>query len=239
MSSKTGSNPFSPRSPSNGTCWRTTRPGEATKARSGQEKVGIELYSSDYLRKLYAAFRKGGVEALVDSLSKSGNRTSQFRPEEQALLMEIVTDSFLTTEQKSIKAMALRARSASRKTWNRDTVFRVIDDIETLETPPQQLGSVRRHGHVAVGQGNITSVPTRCAARKKTRGIVLVEAAGGGKTTSIRKVLADAPCLKENPETGQPRYLEIQVPSPATLKSVGLEILQATGMTGLSERTTA
>ena len=88
-------------------------------------------------------------------------------------------------------------------------------------------------------QGNITPVPTRCAARKETRGIMLVEAAGGGKTTSIRKVLADAPFLKENPETGQPRYLEIQVPSPATLKSVGLEILQATGMTGISERTTA
>ena len=58
-------------------------------------------------------------------------------------------------------------------------------------------------------QGNITPVPTRCAARKETRGVMLVEAAGGGKTTSIRKVLADAPFLKENPETGQPRYLEI------------------------------
>ena len=81
--------------------------GKATKARGGQKKVSIELYSSDYLRKLYAAFRKGGVEALVDSLSKSGNRTSQFRPEEQALLMEIVTGSYLTTERKSIKATVI------------------------------------------------------------------------------------------------------------------------------------
>ena len=88
-------------------------------------------------------------------------------------------------------------------------------------------------------EGNTTPVPTRYAAGKETRGIVVVEAAGGGKTTSIRKVLADAPFLQENPETGQPRYLEIQVPNPATLKSVGLAILHATGMTGVSEKTTS
>lgn len=87
-------------------------------------------------------------------------------------------------------------------------------------------------------EGNTTPVPTRYAGGKETRGIALVEAAGGGKTTSIRKVLADAPFLQENPETGQPRYLEIQVPNPATLKSVGLAILEATGMSGVSERTT-
>jgi hypothetical protein len=88
-------------------------------------------------------------------------------------------------------------------------------------------------------EGNTTPVPTRYAAGKETRGIAFVEAAGGGKTTSIRKVLADAPFLQENPETGEPRYLEIQVPNPATLKSVGLAILEATGMSGASERTTA
>ena len=45
--------------------------GKTAKTRGGKKKVSIELYSSDYLRKRYAAFRKGGVEALVDKLSKS------------------------------------------------------------------------------------------------------------------------------------------------------------------------
>ena len=87
-------------------------------------------------------------------------------------------------------------------------------------------------------EGNITSVPTRYTDEHETHGIMFVEAAGGGKTTTIRKTLAKTPFLKENAQTGQRRYLEIQVPSPATLKSVGLAILQATGMSGISVKTT-
>jgi len=101
-----------------------------------------------------------------------------------------------------------------------------------LERHLTRLFAVDKHG-------NTTHLPTRYAAGKETRGIVLVEAAGGGKTTSLRKVLANTSFLQENPETGQPRYLEIQVPNPATLKSVGLAILEATGMTGTYEKTTA
>ncbi|SEL05040.1 TniB protein, partial [Roseovarius nanhaiticus] len=48
----------------------------------------------------------------------------------------------------------------------------------------------------------------------------------------------EAEFLAQNPETGEPRYLEIQVPSPATLKSVGFAILAALGLEGLSPKTT-
>lgn len=89
------------------------------------------------------------------------------------------------------------------------------------------------------GNGQITAVPCRFTADQETRGITVIEASGGGKTTSIRKALMELEVLGLNPDTGMPRYLQIQVPSPATLKSVGLAILQATGMTGVTERATA
>ncbi|WP_172982818.1 Mu transposase C-terminal domain-containing protein [Roseovarius bejariae] len=64
----------------------------------------VGLFSADYLRKLFARYKNEGVAALADDLSKSGNRTSPFRPEEQALLTDIVNGSYLTPERKSIKA---------------------------------------------------------------------------------------------------------------------------------------
>ncbi len=84
--------------------------------------------------------------------------------------------------------------------------------------------------------GNTTHEPCRYTGGTETRGIAVIEAAGGGKTTAIRKVLHEAEFLAFNPITGMPRYLEIHVPSPATNKSVGLAILEATGMEGVTER---
>jgi putative transposase len=72
--------------------------------RGGVTKDGVKLYSSDYLRKLYADYQAHGLPALADDLAKCGNRTSALRPEEQALLMDIIKSSYLTPERKSIKA---------------------------------------------------------------------------------------------------------------------------------------
>ncbi|WP_160321419.1 TniB family NTP-binding protein [Roseovarius atlanticus] len=80
----------------------------------------------------------------------------------------------------------------------------------------------------------MTAEPCRFTADKETRGIAVIEAAGGGKTIAIRTVLQSTSALQKNPETGLPRSLEIQTPSPATHKSVGLAILEATGMSGVS-----
>ena len=61
-----------------------------------------------------------------------------------------------------------------------------------------------------------------------TRGIMLVEGAGGGKTSLIHNTLSNHPALQsDDPE--RPFWLGVRVPSPATMKSLGLEILRATG----------
>ncbi len=84
--------------------------------------------------------------------------------------------------------------------------------------------------------GELTPVPCRYTAGQETRGIILIEEPGGGKTTAVRTILREANFLAQNPETGEPRYLEIQVPSPATLKSVGLAILAALGVEHVASR---
>lgn len=88
-------------------------------------------------------------------------------------------------------------------------------------------------------EGNLCAVPYRDVGEMETGGIVFIEASGGGKTSSISKALRETEVLKLNPDTKMPRYLQLQVPSPATLKSVGLAILDATRLTGVTERTTA
>lgn len=87
-------------------------------------------------------------------------------------------------------------------------------------------------------EGKLSAVPCRFTNDQETRGIALIEASGGGKTTSIRRALLETDVLGINPKTDLPRYLQIQVPSPATLKSVGVAILKATGLTGVTERAT-
>ncbi|SHF02210.1 TniB protein [Ruegeria intermedia] len=78
--------------------------------------------------------------------------------------------------------------------------------------------------------GQPTAVPCRFTGEKETRGIAVIEPAGGGKTTAIRRVLEASTALSRNPSTGQPRFLALEVPSPATLKGVGATILGALGM---------
>lgn len=87
--------------------------------------------------------------------------------------------------------------------------------------------------------GAPTAVPTRFAGGLETRGIIVVEPAGGGKTTAIQRALKSMEELQEHPEFGVPRYVQLQVPSPASLKSVGIAILAATGLNGVTEKATA
>lgn len=87
------------------------------------------------------------------------------------------------------------------------------------------------------GTANLACAPAKFTAALETRGVLVIEPSGGGKTTAIRRVLEGTEALGINPETQMPRYLQIQVPSPATLKSVGLAILEATGMYNVKEKT--
>lgn len=74
------------------------------KRKSGKTTEGVLLPHPSTLRKSVAGFRKEGMAHLVDSLACSGNRSSFFRPEEDALLMETIISSYLTLERKTIKA---------------------------------------------------------------------------------------------------------------------------------------
>ena len=80
-------------------------------------------------------------------------------------------------------------------------------------------------------------VPVRHAGGLELRGMALIDGPGGGKTTCIRRALATDPAL--SPPWGAPGHLHAQVPSPATLKSLGLEILKATGFGDVAERAAA
>ncbi|MBN2906679.1 MAG: TniB family NTP-binding protein [Rhodobacteraceae bacterium] len=76
--------------------------------------------------------------------------------------------------------------------------------------------------------GNLTPVPVTFTATGETRGIALVEGPGGGKTSLIDHVLSNHPALQSDDPTRRP-VLSVRVPSPATVKSIGFEILRQSG----------
>lgn len=84
--------------------------------------------------------------------------------------------------------------------------------------------------------GKLSHVPARSADNSETRGVILIEGSGGGKTTAIRKSLKSFEALAENPETGLPRYIEVRVESPATMKSLAKNILGELGTGEISDR---
>lgn len=86
--------------------------------------------------------------------------------------------------------------------------------------------------------GELIPAPARYSGNE-ARGVMVIEGSGGGKTTAIKSVLSDIDILAPNSETGEPRCLSLDVPSPATLKSVGVAILEASGMSGVSDNATA
>jgi hypothetical protein len=117
------------------------------------------------------------------------------------------------------------------------TVAAQIQKLRKIYIPTERDHELKKHLYRLFevdSHGELTSVPCRFTAGQETRGVILIEEPGGGKTTAVRTILRDAKFLAQNPETGEPRYLEIQVPSPATLKSVGLAILSALGVEHVS-----
>lgn len=82
--------------------------------------------------------------------------------------------------------------------------------------------------------GALMPEPVRFTGGAETRGIVVTDEPGGGKTTVLRHVLANHPAL--GPAAGPARYLTVPVFSPATLKSFGCEILRRTSYEDISER---
>ena len=95
---------------------------------------------------------------------------------------------------------------------------KLVQSLRDMHVPNERTHAVQKHLHRLLqvdDEGRLTAEPCRFTADKETRGIAVIEAAGGGKTTAIRTVLQSTSALKMNPETGHPRYLEIQIPSPS------------------------
>ncbi|MBD9529696.1 TniB family NTP-binding protein [Paracoccus sp. PAR01] len=83
--------------------------------------------------------------------------------------------------------------------------------------------------------GNLTAEAVRFSATSETRGILVVDGPGGGKSTMVARHLSRLPALQTGPQ-GIPAWLGVSVPSPATFKSMGFEILRRSGYPNVSER---
>lgn len=88
-------------------------------------------------------------------------------------------------------------------------------------------------------EGTYVPEPVRFTGNSETRGVAFIEPSGGGKTSTISRALSKHPALSAKPGETWARYLRIQVPSPATLKSLGREVLVATGLPEVSSKSTA
>lgn len=69
----------------------------------------------------------------------------------------------------------------------------------------------------------------------EVHGLGISDASGGGKTHIIHSCLTKHPALGAGVD-GQARFLHVTVPSPATLKSLGCEVLRVSGYPEISER---
>jgi hypothetical protein len=83
--------------------------------------------------------------------------------------------------------------------------------------------------------GQLRAVPVTFNAAGDTHGIAISDGPGGGKTTLVKRGLATHPALQPTDARPMP-VLYVRVPSPATLKSLGIAILRATGYGSVSER---
>jgi hypothetical protein len=87
---------------------------------------------------------------------------------------------------------------------------------------------------VARDDGSLTLDPLRYGSESEgdTRGIIVTAPSGAGKTrlvgAALDQILAEAGPCPEQADDMHP-ILRVTVPSPATLKSLGLELLEATG----------
>jgi hypothetical protein len=84
-----------------------------------------------------------------------------------------------------------------------------------------------------MGQG--AAKPVAYTSGSESRGVLVLDGPGGGKTSLIHKALREHPDLQPMNEAHRP-WLGVSVPSPATVKSLGWEILRVSGYPEVSER---
>lgn len=83
--------------------------------------------------------------------------------------------------------------------------------------------------------GNFLPEARKFTPTGETRGILVIDGPGGGKSTLVNHALERHQALSKGAD-GRPRYLSSIVPSPATFKSMTLELLARSGYGEVSGR---
>lgn len=83
--------------------------------------------------------------------------------------------------------------------------------------------------------GSPVADPIRFTKTGETRGVALIDGPGGGKTSLVDHALTVHPAFRA-PAPGTRPVIKVRVPSPATLKSLALEILAQSGYPEVSKR---
>ncbi|MCL7466746.1 ATP-binding protein [Phaeovulum sp. NW3] len=117
-------------------------------------------------------------------------------------------------------------------------VMRVLGELRALHvTNPRDedfaLHFRRLLAHGA--DGEVLPSAARFTSTGETRGIMVVDGPGGGKSTLVQRGLDRCAALQPGPD-GNKTYLKVVVPSPATLKSVTLALLKDSGYPDVSPR---
>ncbi|WP_322865323.1 TniB family NTP-binding protein [Aquicoccus sp. G2-2] len=76
--------------------------------------------------------------------------------------------------------------------------------------------------------GKPIAAPRKDRGTGDAHGLLVIEPAGGGKSTLVEHVLNYHPLLQSN-GAGHKPWIKVDAPSPATTKSLGIEIVRATG----------
>lgn len=84
-------------------------------------------------------------------------------------------------------------------------------------------------------QGAPIASPRKDSGTGDAKGLAVIEAAGGGKSSLIERGLSRHPLLQPTHGDHRP-WLKVLAPSPATTKSLGIEILVASGYKQISRR---
>lgn len=82
------------------------------------------------------------------------------------------------------------------------------------------------------GTGAPTAQPVTFTSTGETRGVAVTGNAGSGKTSLVHRALSKHPALQPSDDALMP-LVSVSVPNPATIKSLGMEILKATGYSEL------
>ncbi|MDD9707308.1 TniB family NTP-binding protein [Seohaeicola sp. SP36] len=83
--------------------------------------------------------------------------------------------------------------------------------------------------------GIAIATPRKDAGTGDAKGLAVIEAAGGGKSSLIEQGLSRHPLLQPKHDDHRP-WLKVLAPSPATTKSLGIAILLASGYEDVSRR---